>query len=222
MMAQPDTINIESREELCERGKLAAIENIGKGLYHVIDYGGLAPKESQGYSSFRGYYILYNYGVKVGYGGATSTPFYDCYTELMRDSVLAKYGSNFFERAEEEVKREFAIRRKREAKSDKIFIGVDSLPQLPKSFTKIEDYLKTKIDLKFAEGGRVFISMVIEKDGSFNDLKLLRGIDEEKDKELLMTIEKMPKWKPAIVEGHIVRTRITVPITYMPQNDETK
>ncbi len=48
--------------------------------------------------------------------------------------------------------------------------------------------------------GDVFISFVVEKDGSLSDLEVKKGVNGEKgellEKEALHLVKKMPKWKP--------------------------
>lgn len=150
LSAQWDASIEDSAKKLCEDGKKLATENIKKGLYHVIQYGGKAPVQSDKYRQFRGYYFLYHYGVKVGYGGLVSSPFYDCYTSVMKDSVLALYGSDFFERVEKEVKKEFPNWILKEAQSEKIWDPIDSIHKIPFDIKKMEGYLEKEMDLKFA------------------------------------------------------------------------
>lgn len=47
---------------------------------------------------------------------------------------------------------------------------------------------------------KVYYKIVIEKDGSITNIKLLRGIDDciECEKEALSVLKIMPKWKPAL------------------------
>ncbi len=57
--------------------------------------------------------------------------------------------------------------------------------------------------------GIVYISFTVDVDGSIKDVKVMRGVDEELDKEAVRIIKAMPKWKPARQRGK------AVPVTYM-------
>ena len=60
---------------------------------------------------------------------------------------------------------------------------------------------------------KVFISFVIEKDGSLSDIKVLRDAGFGIGQELLRVIKKSPKWKPALNNGKVVRSQYAIPIS---------
>ncbi len=62
--------------------------------------------------------------------------------------------------------------------------------------------------------GRVFISFVVNKDGSISDVKKLRGVSEELDKEAMRVIKNMPKWKPGEQRGEKVKVEYALPINF--------
>lgn len=62
--------------------------------------------------------------------------------------------------------------------------------------------------------GRVFVSFVIEKDGSVSHVTVVRSAHPILDAEAVRVIQSMPKWKPAMSEGKTVRFSQTVPITF--------
>jgi TonB family protein len=62
--------------------------------------------------------------------------------------------------------------------------------------------------------GRVFVSFVIEKDGSVNEVKVLRSIGGGCDEEAVRVIKGMPKWKPGKQEGKPVRVSYMMPINF--------
>ncbi len=53
--------------------------------------------------------------------------------------------------------------------------------------------------------GKVFISFVVERDGSLSHLKILKGIGYGCDTEVLRVFRLMPKWNPGLVKGRPVR-----------------
>lgn len=60
---------------------------------------------------------------------------------------------------------------------------------------------------------RVMLSFVVEKDGSFTDVKVLRDPGYGAGKEAMRVLKSMPNWKPAIQNGRPVRSQFTLPIT---------
>jgi protein TonB len=62
--------------------------------------------------------------------------------------------------------------------------------------------------------GKVYVTFVVEKDGSITDLNILRSLSTRLDKEALNAIKKMPKWKPGKVKGEEVRVRFTLPVVF--------
>jgi TonB family protein len=68
--------------------------------------------------------------------------------------------------------------------------------------------------LMMLEQGKVFIEFIVEKDGSINHVRVLRGVSTSIDLEAIRVIRKMPNWTPAMFEGESVRARCRVPITF--------
>jgi protein TonB len=62
--------------------------------------------------------------------------------------------------------------------------------------------------------GKVFLSAVIEKDGSVTNVQVLKGIGAGCDEEAMRVVSKLPNWIPAKQRGRPVRSRITVPIVF--------
>jgi protein TonB len=62
--------------------------------------------------------------------------------------------------------------------------------------------------------GKVFISFVIERDGSISDVKVMKGVGYGMDEEASRVIKKSPAWKPGKQNGKSVRVRFNMPITF--------
>jgi len=62
--------------------------------------------------------------------------------------------------------------------------------------------------------GKVYITFVIEKDGSINDPMIKRDIGGGCGDEALRIVKLMPKWNPGTQRGGIVRVQYTMPITF--------
>lgn len=62
--------------------------------------------------------------------------------------------------------------------------------------------------------GKVFLTFIVEQDGSLTDIKVLRGIGHGLDEEAIRVIKSSPKWTPGKQNGKPVRQQYTVPIQF--------
>ena len=62
--------------------------------------------------------------------------------------------------------------------------------------------------------GKVYVTMVIEKNGSVDHLQIARGLTKEVNDEALKLLKAAPKWKPATRNGKAVRMSYTIPINF--------
>ncbi|MES2829202.1 MAG: TonB family protein [Bacteroidota bacterium] len=65
-----------------------------------------------------------------------------------------------------------------------------------------------------SKGGKVFLSFVVERDGSISNVQVMRGVGFGMDEEATRVIKKSPKWKPGVQNGKAVRVRFNMPITF--------
>ena len=108
---------------------------------------------------------------------------------------------------------------------DSIYIVVETMPQFPGGPNELMKYLSE--NTKYPESakankieGRVFVSFVIEKDGSVTNAEVMRGIDKECDAEAVRVVSSMPKWQPGTQNGEAVRCRFTVPFIFKLNDSE--
>lgn len=71
--------------------------------------------------------------------------------------------------------------------------------------------------------GHVFIQLIVEKNGSFSELLVVKGIGAGCDEEALRLIKKMPNWVPAKEKGNVVRQKMIQRIQFtLPATDKQK
>lgn len=63
--------------------------------------------------------------------------------------------------------------------------------------------------------GTVFVTFVVEKDGSITDVRVLRGVATSIDEEAMRVIKAMPNWKPGYQRGEPVRTQFNLPLRFV-------
>lgn len=66
--------------------------------------------------------------------------------------------------------------------------------------------------------GRVFVSFVVNKDGSIVDVEIKRSPDSNLSKEAERVVKSMPKWKPARQGNRSVRSRFNLPVMFRLNN----
>lgn len=67
--------------------------------------------------------------------------------------------------------------------------------------------------------GRVAVDIVVDEDGNLVDIKILRSLTPEADKEAVRVLSQSRKWTPAENNGQKVKTKITLPVTFrLPEN----
>lgn len=109
-----------------------------------------------------------------------------------------------------------------DANTDEVFKVVEVDPEFPGGVEALYKYLAENIKYPVMAKnnkveGRVYITFVIEKDGTVSDAKVLRSVNEELDAEALRVIKAMPKWKPGMQQGVPVRVQYNIPITFKLQ-----
>ena len=65
-----------------------------------------------------------------------------------------------------------------------------------------------------AISGRVFVSFIIEQNGSLSNIKVLRGIGGGCDEEVMRVLKNSPAWNAGIQNGRKVRVAYTMPMFF--------
>ena len=105
-----------------------------------------------------------------------------------------------------------------------VFEVVEKMPEFPNGgMPGLMKYLSDNIRYPEAAKvagiqGRVTVVFVVDKDGSITNVKTLRGVDAELDKEAIRVISSMPKWIPGMQKGKAVKVRYTVPVMFRLPN----
>lgn len=83
---------------------------------------------------------------------------------------------------------------------------------LQKWISEKVQYPQTSIEMN--EQGKVYLSFVVEPDGSITNIAVERGVSNDLDKEAKRVVRAMPKWSPGEAKGKKVRTRCRLPINF--------
>lgn len=92
--------------------------------------------------------------------------------------------------------------------------GIEVKPDFPGGIAKFYSFIQKNYVAPDEPGlkGQVFVSFVIEKDGSLTDIKVLRDIGYGTGKEAERVLRKCPRWIPAEQYGKKVRCLYQIPI----------
>lgn len=63
--------------------------------------------------------------------------------------------------------------------------------------------------------GVVYLTFIVEKDGSTSNAEVLRGIGGGCDEEALRVVRMMPKWRPGKHKGETVRVQYNLPFRFV-------
>lgn len=143
------------------------------------------------------------------------------------------------EKIEEEIKVTFDIEMSQETRTqeyvmpevkpeekenvDEIFTVVES-PAAPRGgfgafYQNISERIKYPAPARRMRiEGKVFVEFVVNRDGSIQDVRAVKGIGAGCDEEAVRVVETAPDWVPARQRGKTVRQRMVLPITFKLAN----
>jgi protein TonB len=100
-----------------------------------------------------------------------------------------------------------------------IFKPVDTDPQFPGGIAAFYKFLSK--NQKYPDAakqnnihGKVFLTFVVEKDGSLSGITVVRSLSPEIDAEAIRLMQISPKWNPGLQNGQPVRVRYTMPVLF--------
>lgn len=106
-----------------------------------------------------------------------------------------------------------------EAEEEEIYSVVEVPPSYTGGEEKLMEYLTTNISYpdkakeKMIEG-IVYISFIVNEDGSISDVKVLKSLESSCDKEALRVVKNMPNWIPGKMKNTEVPVQYNLPIKF--------
>ena len=102
---------------------------------------------------------------------------------------------------------------------EEIFTVVENDPEFPGGMEALYKYLLTSIKYPTIAKennitGRVYVTFVVEKDGSIANPRILRDIGGGCGQEAIRVVNAMPKWKPGKQRGKAVRVQFNLPVSF--------
>lgn len=98
--------------------------------------------------------------------------------------------------------------------------GIEVKPEFPGGIEKFYKFIANNYRAPEEEGlkGKVYVTFVVEKDGSLTDIKVLRDIGYGTGAEAIRVLKKTPKWSPGEQNGKKVRVQYSLPISIQSAN----
>lgn len=96
----------------------------------------------------------------------------------------------------------------------------DEMPSFQGGYSAMLEFIEKNMKypqpaLVYHLQGRIFVSFVVETDGSLTGLNVVRGVMAETlEDEAVRIVKSMPKWNPGKINGQPVRTNYEIPVTF--------
>ncbi len=111
------------------------------------------------------------------------------------------------------------IEEEEEEEDVQIFTVVENDPEFPGGMEALYKYLRDNI--KYPQlardnniTGRVYVTFVVEKDGSIANPRVLKDIGGGCGQEAIRVVKSMPKWTPGKQRGKAVRVQFNLPVSF--------
>jgi len=103
--------------------------------------------------------------------------------------------------------------------NNEIFTIVEESPTFPGGNQAISAFLSQNLvypqsALKDKIEGTVYVTFVVEKDGSVSNVKIIQGIHPDCDAEVIRVVKTMPNWTPGKQRGKAVRVQFNLPVKF--------
>ena len=102
------------------------------------------------------------------------------------------------------------------------YIVVEKMPEFAGGTEALMRYLRNHLRypseaLRAQAEGRVYVSFVVQADGTIADISVPKGLGFGLDEEAQRVVRQMPAWTPGQQSHHAVPVRFTLPITFRIQ-----
>lgn len=99
------------------------------------------------------------------------------------------------------------------------YVVVEKMPEFAGGTEALMRYLRNHLRypseaLRAQAEGRVYVSFVVQADGTIADVSVPKGLGYGLDEEAQRVVRQMPAWMPGQQSHHAVPVRFTLPITF--------
>ncbi|MBQ0155499.1 MAG: energy transducer TonB [Bacteroidales bacterium] len=110
-----------------------------------------------------------------------------------------------------------------EEQEDEIFERVEKAPTFPGGQGAMMEFLSKNIKYpadcqRSGIQGRVIVSFVVNKDGTIQNVEVIRSVHKSLDAEAVRVVKSMPAWSPGEQQGSKVRSKFQLPVFFRLAN----
>ena len=124
-----------------------------------------------------------------------------------------------------EFKNEVVVEEKAERPKEvveQVFTAVEQMPQFPGGEAALMKYLQSHINYQPMAAemnvqGKVIVQFVVDKTGKVGEVKVVRSVDKELDREAARVCKSLPKFTPGRQNGQAVSVWYTLPVNFKLQ-----
>lgn len=96
---------------------------------------------------------------------------------------------------------------------------VEDLPQFPGGAVELMKWLTNNLRYPTTAQrqkiqGKVVVQFIVNRDGNVSDIKVIKSLNPDCDREALRVVRMMPKWKPGVQHDKPCRTMVCIPIIF--------
>ncbi len=144
----------------------------------------------------------------------------------LQDSQTA-FGSTDFDKGTDDLNvvrehKDEIIVEKKEPEKEKVFVAVEQMPQFPGGDAELMKYLSKNIKyptmaMENNIQGRVVVQFVVTKTGAIGEVKVIRSVDRDLDREAIRVCKSLPNFIPGKMNGQAVNVWYTLPVNFKLQ-----
>lgn len=117
---------------------------------------------------------------------------------------------------------EIIVEEKVEVEPEKVFTAVEQMPQFPGGDAELMKFLSKNIKyptmaMENNIQGRVIVQFVVTKTGAIGEVKVVRSVDRDLDREAVRVCKSLPKFTPGKMNGQAVNVWYTLPVSFKLQ-----
>jgi len=203
----------------CDRGIEKAIQDSEGGIYNshtinswVID--SCEPNEQDYYLDYKIEFAKTNYNIILLSTFSKPNKFENCYTIKMDSIIKEKFGDSIYNKLNFEARKSYSLKLLNENDSTHVFKFADTYPKFANGFDSMYIFINKNIKYPNHSFGTVYCSFVVNVDGSLSDFKIMKGVDENTDQEIIRILKLMTNWTPGVLGGQKVRVEYILPIKF--------
>lgn len=137
------------------------------------------------------------------------------------------FGSTDFDKGTDDLNvvrehKDEIIVEKKEPEKEEVFVAVEQMPQFPGGDAELMKFLSKNIKyptmaMENNIQGRVVVQFVVTKTGAIGEVKVIRSVDRDLDREAIRVCKSLPNFIPGKMNGQAVNVWYTLPVNFKLQ-----